>query len=147
MTAEEIIEKLGLVPLEPEGGYFRETFRHSVYIDPSQIRPGYEGKRSLFTVIYYLLTPETNSAPHRLGSDEMWFFHLGDPAELTLEYPDGKKVTKILGNSIDRGETPQVIIPAGTVQSAKMAENKHGFSLVSTVVVPGFDYRDFELLG
>ena len=147
MTAKEIIEKLGLVPLEPEGGFFREAFRHSVYIDPSQIRPGYEGKRSLFTVIYYLLTPETNSAPHRLRSDEMWFFHLGDPTELTLEYPDGKKETKILGNRIDRGETPQVIIPAGTVQSAKMAENNHGFSLVSTVVVPGFDYRDFELLG
>ncbi len=147
MTAKEVIKLLNLAPLEPEGGFFRETFRHSVHIDADKIRPGYNGKRTLFTVIYYLLTPDTHSAPHRLRSDEVWFFHMGDPVELTLEYPDGRKEVKILGNRLEKDETPQAIIPAGTVQSARMAENNYGFSLVSTMVVPGFEYEDFELVG
>ena len=145
--AEEIIGALGLQPLEPEGGYFRETTRSPSEINCAQIRAGYDDKRSLFTVIYYLLTANECSKPHRLRSDEIWFFHLGASLELTLTSPDGEAQKIILGNDVENGQALHVHIPAGWTQSAKLLCNdEDAFALVSTMVVPGFDYEDFELM-
>lgn len=63
MTAERLIELLGLTPHPEEGGFFRETYRSAASIEPGGI---FEGSRSHSTAIYYLLTPDTYSALHRL---------------------------------------------------------------------------------
>ena len=144
MTAKELISLLGLKPLEREGGFFSETIRSPININAGEIRTGYNGERSLFTAIYYLLTDDDFSAPHKINSDEMWFFHFGDPIELTLMSPEGILEKRILGNDIQSGYRPQVHIPANSVQSAKLLAGEHKFALVSTVVIPGFDYRDFD---
>lgn len=146
MKKNDIKKILALKPLEPEGGYFHEVFRSKIQIDPKIIREEYDGKRSLFTIIFYLLDEETNSAPHRLHSDEIWFFHIGNSIEIKLVYPDGKNELIILGNDIENGERLQLVIPAGTIQSAKMLDGEYDFALVSTVVIPGFDYKDFEII-
>src|SRR5688572_6437661 len=77
MTAIEVIKRLCLVPLEPEGGYFVETYRGSM-----QILTEGGGRRAVGTAIYYLLTDVTVSRLHRLTSDELWHFYLGDPVEM-----------------------------------------------------------------
>ena len=49
----------------------------------------YAGERSFGTAIYFLLTPDTFSAMHRLASDEVYHFYLGDPVELLCLREDG----------------------------------------------------------
>lgn len=147
MKAKDIIEALKLVRLEPEGGYFNETIRSGLKIDARLISQKYEGQRSMFTAIYYMLTDEDESLPHRIISDEIWFFHFGDPIAMTISSPDGENTEQIIiGNDIFAGHRPQFHIPAEYTQQAKIIRKKYGFALVSTVVIPGFEYDDFELI-
>ncbi|MGZ3733405.1 MAG: cupin domain-containing protein, partial [Bdellovibrionota bacterium] len=55
MTAVEICRLLQLEPLQPEGGFFRQTFKDANMV----------GSRAASTCIYYLLTAESFSAFHR----------------------------------------------------------------------------------
>jgi predicted cupin superfamily sugar epimerase len=137
MNAAAIINSLGLMP-HPEGGYFRETYRCQNYL------PAHGGLRSVSTAIYFLLTGDTFSALHRLASDEVWLYHLGDPVRLHLIHPDGRHQEWVVGPELDVGQTPQVVIPAGCWFGAKV-ERAEGFTLVGCTVAPGFDFSDFEL--
>ena len=137
MSAQNIIDKLKLIR-HPEGGFYRETYRcdHVIVNDRNE-------DRNLSTVIYYFLEDEDKSRFHRIQSDELWFFHLGEPLEIILI--ERKQLTTItLGNDIEQDEFPQVRIPANTWFAAQV-KNAKGFSLVSCVVSPGFDFADFEL--
>src|SRR5262249_42890060 len=82
LQAEDLIHQLPLQPLQIEGGYYIETYRSAGQIPPSALPPKYGGPRSFMTAIYYLLTPDTFSGLHRLPSDEMFHFYLGDPVEM-----------------------------------------------------------------
>ncbi len=119
MEISQIISKLGLVPLPGEGGYFRETYKSSVVIPGSSLPPAYPRKRALSTCIYYLITPDSFSAIHKLLSEEIWHFYLGDPAEQLQILPNGESRKIILGNNILKGEEPQVIVPAKSLASNK----------------------------
>ena len=55
--------------------------------------------------------------------------------------PDSRAV--LLGGDVAGGQQPQVLIPAGTWQSAAPAADQP--VLVSCVVAPGFDFADFRL--
>jgi len=138
MTAETIIEKLNLTR-HPEGGFYRETYRaeKSVTLDNGKVR-------NTGTAIYYLLKGADKSHFHKVGSDELWLFHQGEPLELLMITGDGNIETKILGNRLDLDEEPQIIIPANVWFAARIKEEK-GFTLVSCIVAPGFEFEDFEL--
>ena len=82
MTAEEIIAWLKLKPHPKEGGFFSETYRAGETIPANVLSSRYSGPRAFGTCIYYLLTPPTFSAMHRLQSDEVFHFYLGDPVEM-----------------------------------------------------------------
>ncbi len=142
MGPEEIIEILGLKPLHPEGGYYRESYR-----SPSCI-PARDGEsapqRSLATAIYYLLTPHYFSALHRLASDETYHFYLGDPVQMLLLHPDGSGREAILGHDLQNGQMVQLTIPAGAWQGAALRPGGR-YALLGTTVSPGFDARDFCL--
>ena len=77
LKAKEIILKLGLKPLPKEGGFYRETYRSEEKIPEQGLPARYSSAKSFCTAIYYLLTPETCSALHRLSSDEIFHFYLG----------------------------------------------------------------------
>src|SRR5690554_2722133 len=98
MNATQIIQQLGLTP-HPEGGFYRETYRHDgiVALENEKIR-------NTSTAIYYLLQNSDKSHFHRLGSDELWFFHQGNPLEIYMITDDGQLQVKVLGNSLERGE-------------------------------------------
>ena len=56
---------------------------------------------------------------------------------------DGELIEKQLGLNIEKGETPQVLVPKDYIFGSAM--NNEGFSLVGCMVAPGFDFKDFEL--
>lgn len=127
MTSAEIVKLLKLEPLLPEGGYFRETYRSSYS-----------------TAIYYLITPDTKSALHRLPHDEIWHFYAGDRVQMLQLAPDGTSKAIILGNNLTTGEEPQVLVPAGVWQGAHLIEGGH-YALLGTTMAPGFKQSEFEL--
>ncbi len=137
MNYKYIIEELQLQP-HPEGGFYAETYRSSEFT----LNQNGE-KRNLSTAIYFLLHDTNKSNFHRIQSDELWFFHQGEPIEI-VTIQDGKARSIILGNAIEKGELPQATIPANTWFGSKLKDGK-GYALVSCTVAPGFDFLDFEL--
>merc|ERR1712154_670049 len=100
------------------------------------------------TAIYYMITETSFSILHRVKSDEVWHFYLGDPVEMFLIYPNGTDKIVTLGNDILNGEQPQFVVFKDVWQGAKIMDteyNIYGYSLFGTTVSPGFEYEDFEL--
>jgi len=144
MNAQIIIELLGLKPLSKEGGYYRETYRSTEKI-PEQVLPArFSTDKHLSTAIYYLLTADSFSSIHRVSSDELFHFYLGDPVMQLLLYPDGHTETRTLGQDIGEGQRLQSLIPGGVWQGGCLVEGG-GFALLGTTMAPGFDFHDFEL--
>ncbi len=142
MTADEIIERLGLAPLEMEGGYFRETYRCDEGVAGEALPARYGDRRCFGTVIYYLITPETHSQLHRLTSDEIFHFLLGDPAVMLQLHPDGTSRVVTLGHDIAAGHQLQVVVPRGVWQGCLLAGGD--WALMGVTVAPGFEYADYE---
>ncbi len=142
LTAEDVKRLLGLEPLELEGGFFVETYRSRFEIGAGAL-PGLEAPRSLCTAIYYLLTPATFSALHRLPFDEIYHFYLGDPAELLVLGPEGGRAHR-LGPDLAAGERPQVLVPAHEWQGSRLAAGG-AWALLGTTMAPGFASAEFEL--
>lgn len=119
--AAALIARHELVP-HPEGGWYRETWR---------AKPA-AGGRAAGTAILFLLDRGQSSHWHKVDADELWFWHAGAPLELSV---DVRLIT------LD-GAAPQALVPAGVWQAARPVD---GWSFVSCVVVPGFDFAGFTL--
>jgi len=143
LTPQDIIDLLGLVPLAPEGGFYRETYRSDEFIGASALPKRYEGRRGMGGAIYYLLTPDSFSAIHRLATDEVYHFYLGDPVELLRLLPDGSSDTVILGHNIMQKMVLQIVVPRSVWQGARLVPGG-GFALLGTTTAPGFDPADYE---
>lgn len=141
-TAGELGGLLGLVP-HPEGGFFTETYRADETIGAGALPARYGSSRPLGTCIYYLLTPDTFSAIHRLRSDEVFHFYAGDPVEMLQLRPDGSGLIAVLGLDFAAGMRPQVVVPRGVWQGARVRSGGR-FALMGTTVAPGFDFADYE---
>ena len=160
-TADQVVARYGLLP-HPEGGFFRETYRAPT----SFARAGDGASRSLATSIFYLLRAGERSCLHRIRSDELWFHHAGDAlsvfelsAAAPAPIPASVKRTLV---GAEPGTQHFHSVPAGTYFGAMLelegsdvlrggapapaAARKHGFSLVSCVVAPGFDFSTFEVI-
>lgn len=138
--ASQLISGLGLAPLPREGGFFASTWTSPAKLD---------GGRPCASAILFLITQSDFSALHRLGMDEVWHFHAGDPAELTLLDPvAGVGRSVILGPDVAGGHAPQAVVPAGTWQGARLrpgAGATRGWALFGCTVSPAWDEREFEL--
>jgi uncharacterized protein len=133
MDADDVIRLLDLAP-HPEGGWFRETWRHD---------PG-DGSRGAGTAIYFLLRAGERSHWHRVDADEVWHFHAGDPLRLS-RWVDGGGAPPdevLVGADLLAGQQPQARVPVGAWQSA---EPTGAWTLVSCTVSPAFDFAGFEL--
>lgn len=140
---EEIIQNLELKP-HPEGGYFRETYRSEGTIDQKNLGKAYSGFRNQATCIYFLLTSKAFSTFHKIQQDEIWHFYKGSPIELHMISPNGDYSKVRIGNSFNKGELPQFVVPGGHWFAAETL-NKGSYSLVGCTVSPGFDFKDFIL--
>jgi predicted cupin superfamily sugar epimerase len=143
VTADEIIARLNLKRHPKEGGFYSETWRADETIPAGVLPSRYPSPRSFGTCIYYLLTPETFSAIHRLQSDEIFHFYLGDPVEMLQLFPDGTGNTVVLGSDLRAGMTPQVVVPRGVWQGSRLVAGGK-FALLGCTVAPGFDFADYE---
>jgi hypothetical protein len=143
LTAEKLIKLLGLKS-HPEGGYYRETYRSDEIIGRGALPERYTGNRTYGTAIYYLLTPETFSAIHRIKTDEIYHFYLGDPVELVQLLPDGSGCVVTLGNDIAGGAQLQTVVSRGTWHGSRLAEGGK-YALLGTTVAPGFEFADNEI--
>jgi uncharacterized protein len=142
LSAEEIIEKLKLEPHPAEGGFFKETYRSSEKISSNNLPKRYGSDRLFGTAIYYMLTPESFSAMHRLLTDEIFHFYLGDPVTLLLLYPDGSSEVVTLGPDILSSQKVQFTVKRGSWMGAFLNDGgKYG--LMGTTMAPGFEYDDY----
>jgi len=136
-----IIEALNLYP-HPEGGYFSETYRSDSVIPViSGLAPG---ERNVSTAIYYLLRSEDISRFHRIRSDEVCHHYMGTAVTLHIIHDDGLYEAKYVGKSLEDGEKPQCVVPAGAWFGATV-DKVNSFSLCGCTVAPGFDFADFEM--
>lgn len=130
-SAAQLIAHLQLAPLPGEGGWFRQTSR-----------------RATASAIYFLLTRDDFSALHRIAQDEVWHFYAGDCVEHVQFATDGSAHVARLGPNVLAGDQPQVIVPAGAWQGARIASNQPdaaGYALLGCTVSPPWDERGFEL--
>jgi len=111
-----VIEALGLVPLEPEGGHVRQTWPD-------------DGS----SAIYYLVERPDFSGLHRLEHPEIWAWHAGAPVSMLLIDAAGEVTEPVLGPDLAAGQRPQVVVPPRTRQAG---EPGSGCSLVSTFMAP-----------
>jgi len=143
LKPEEIIKELKLQPLPEEGGFYVETYKSSVELPADIVSPPYDGTRPASTAIYYLLTPDTFSALHRLPSDEIFHFYLGDPIELLELGKDGRGRMLRLGHDIFGNMKLQHVVKGGTWQGSKLISGG-SFALLGVTVAPGFSFNDYE---
>ena len=157
LSAQQVAARLDLQP-HREGGFFRETYRSPFMVGTER------GERPLCTVVLYLLTTEDPSRIHRLFSDEVWYYHAGAPAEIALL---AQRVGGVEPHVIGP-DNPEVLVPAAGWMAAQVLTEEQAdwgegraperrwtpdrragmeprWTLVSCMVTPGFDYRDFEL--
>lgn len=133
---------LDLAP-HPEGGWYRETWRSDLTLGQPALPPEYTGPRSAGTAILFLLMPGQQSAWHTVRSAELWFHHRGSPLLLEVGAEQDGATTHLLGSDVTAGEQPQFVVPPGHWQRAVPRDAEP--TLVSCVVVPGFDFADFAL--
>lgn len=135
-SAAALIEQLGL-SAHPEGGWYKETWRGET---------GPDGRAS-GTAIIFLLRAGEASHWHTVDAAELWLWQAGDPVELRLAENDASPARSvILGSDIGGGQQLQGLVAQGEWQAARsLDEARHGYSLVSCVVVPGFDFAGFTL--
>jgi predicted cupin superfamily sugar epimerase len=144
LSADRIIELLDLRPLPREGGHFRQSYRAAESISSDALPARYQRDKQLCTAIYYLLTsdPDSFSALHRLPTDEIYHFYLGDPVEMLLLYPDGDSAVVRLGSDLRAGEQVQFVVPAEIWQGSRLTPGG-SFALMGTSMAPGYDEGDY----
>lgn len=135
-SAAELIEQLRLAA-HPEGGWYRETWRGQV---------GTDG-RAKGTAIIFMLRAGEASHWHTVDAAELWLWQAGDPLELRLAAGDAGPVRSvILGSDVMAGQQLQGLVEPGEWQAARChGKPRFGYTLVSCVVVPGFDFAGFTL--
>mgnify|MGYP004003571683 FL=1 len=129
--AEELIKDLGLKP-HPEGGHYREIYRHEDKF----------GGRGAVTTIYFLLKAGETSKWHRVDADEIWHHYDGAPLALSIAAEGEKSRTLTLGKDLAAGEAPVQVVPANIWQAAK---SQGDWTLVGCTVAPAFDFDGFEM--
>jgi uncharacterized protein len=140
-VVHQLIETLQLQP-HPEGGFYRETWRSDLSLPQSVLPAGYIGDRSAGTAILFLLPTGHCSRWHQVRSAELWFHQAGDPLELSMtEQLEAESQPLQLG----QGSCFQAVVPPNYWQKAQPLAGKNGYALVGCVVVPGFDFADFEM--
>ena len=139
MNKKDLIEQLSLTE-HVEGGYFSESYRAAESMETAR-----EGEvRSLMTSIYYLLTDDRPiDHLHQNKSDIMHYFQAGEPITYILVDLDQNLRKVRLGMAIDKGEVPQLLVPAGYWKAAVLESGEYG--LLGEAVAPGFDYRDMTI--
>ena len=145
LSAKAIIDALGLEPLEGEGGMYRRPFVADETLAAAALPARYGRDKALSTAIYYLLddAPDSFSALHRLPTEEVYHFYLGDPVELFELHPAGSSRRVLLGSDVLGGQRVQHVVPRGVWQGSRLLAGGR-FALMGTTMAPGYDAFDYQ---
>ncbi len=137
-TAAELADLWQLRSLMPQ----EDVLFTPTYESPGK---GADGK-PLGTAMVAMLTPSPSSFSdmHRLPTDEIWHFYLGDPIELLLLHPDGRDELVILGTGVLDGQRIQTVVPHGAWMGARLRPGGE-YGVYGNTMAPGFVPADFEL--
>ena len=141
-TAEEIKTMLGLEP-HPTCGFVAETYRSPLKIPAGALPHAYESERPYASALYFLVTPEAQIVMHRIRSDQLYHYYLGDPLEVLMLFPDGTGAVAAVGSDLAAGERPQLFIPGGTFHTSRLA-SEASFALLASTEWPGVEPPDVE---
>ncbi len=140
---QQLIDELNLLP-HSEGGYYKEIYRSADDMVVPERFGGINQLRPSSTMIYYLLNQDNFSAFHRIKSDEIWLFLEGAPLLVhTLDKNTKAHSINKIGSTLS-GLSPTYVVNKENWFAAEV-EDKESYSLVSCIVSPGFDFKDFEL--
>ncbi|SCV01085.1 LAMI_0G09252g1_1 [Lachancea mirantina] len=169
---QKIIDELGLIK-HIEGGYFKETDRSPFVANfgsskqdapetstsvsnasaeqksqmptDSQL-PVYTDSRHYHTLIYYLLTPDAPMSKMIMNTSRNIHILQRGRGQYVLVYPDGTVKSFKVGFDTSKGEVSQWVVPGGVYKASFLLPNKefNNGLLISEVVVPGFEYSDFQ---
>jgi predicted cupin superfamily sugar epimerase len=145
ITAEQLIQALGLEPLYVEGGLFTQTYRSKEMVPRDVLPERYpQHQRPFGTAILFLFTTDDNSfsAMHKLPTDEIYHFYLGDPVEMLLLYPDNTSRRLIMGQDILNAQMVQFVVPQGVYMGSHLFPGGE-WALIGTTMAPGFDESDY----
>lgn len=126
----------------PEGGYFKRFYKSKENHTCQDKR----GIRPCMTSIWFLIPSGEKTKFHKIKSDELWFFHSGNPICIECIDNNHTKSQFLISNDGSKTSTPSAIIKAGIWFATKSLSGKDDYSLVSCAVAPGFDFKDFELI-
>lgn len=134
-TAKDLIDHYGMALMEQENIYFTQTY-------VSDIK--YGDHKPVGTAIVALLTdaPDSYSDMHKLPTDEVWHFYLGDPIELLVLHPDGRDELRLMGQDVLAGQLVQTAVPADCWMGARLQPGGE-YGLFGTTMAPGFTPDDF----
>ena len=145
MTPEDLIQRFHLAPLTGEGGLYRRTYCSARELPAEAFGPQYPAgtRKAAGSAIEYLITPQSYSRLHRLPTDEVYHFYLGDPVEMLQLYPDGTGKVVRMGQDILHGEELQLTVPRGTWQGTRLVPGGQ-WALLGTSMAPGMEFHDYE---
>ena len=151
LTAADVIAAFDLEPLPVEGGLYRRWYCASDVLRADAIRTDdmraddMRADKPAGTAIVAMITdkPESFSALHRLKTDELWHFYLGDPLVLVLLEPGGTSGRVVLGHDIEAGQMPFAVAPRGCWFGADLAPGG-SFAVFGCTMAPGFTPDDFH---
>ncbi len=139
--------KLELLPVE--GVLFHQTYRSRDGVSPAALPARYAnhpGDKPAGTCVIAMFTAaaDSSSIMHRLLTDEIWHFYLGDPIEMLLMQPDTHTSAHItLGHDVLNGQQLQVVVPHGVWMGARLRPGGR-YALFGNTMAPGFTSFDFE---
>ena len=142
MNAEQIIEHYGMRPIPLEGGYLREMHYFNIPIAKEALPAKYPNGRLISNTILFLVTKDSFSRMHRLPTDEVYHFYMGDPVEQLQLLPDGTGRIIRLGHDILNGDSLQYAAPAGCWHGTRLVDGGE-WALMGTTMAPAWDESDY----
>jgi len=135
-SAEDLQRLWGLSTMPTENVLFSQT-----YVSPDI---GVDGKPTCTAIVAMVTAdPSSFSDMHRLPTDELWHFYLGDPIELLLLHPDGRDELLLLGSDVMEGQHIQSLVPRGVWMGARLQPGGE-YGVYGNTMAPGFVLSDFE---
>lgn len=144
ITPQQLIDIFELQPLPIEGGLYFQTYCSRETVSREDLPDRYPVQKPFGTAIVYLLTadPDSFSALHKLPTDEVYHFYLGDPVELLHLHPDGSSERIILGQDLLNGQKVQHVVPRNVWQGSHLLPGGK-FALLGTTMAPGYTDEDY----
>jgi len=135
-TADELRKLWRLTKMPQEDVLFVQTYESAGRDEHG--KPLCNAMVAMFTT-----DPGSFSDLHRLPTDEIWHFYLGDPVELLLLHPDGRDELIILGTDVLGGQRVQTTVPSGAWMGARLRPGGE-YGVYGNTMAPGFVPSDFE---